>query len=433
MRRVADGRHPAGVRCLALLAGMLAAGAAPLAAQVPRAPQVTEPPPAAPAEQPSALAEIDRLAVLAVALLRRHVPDRAGVTVWILPFATDTGAATRLGHRLQSAVHLLLLRDYRAAEIRVAARRPAAGAERALPAGAAAARHALELELQPFRDTLRVVLRVLGSGAVRAGEWIDLPVSEELRELLDDSGGGTGLRRSQLADAPSAGDGQTTGSEGPRTPLPSAIGVDRGQQRYTTSGEDWVTLQAPAPGFYLLEGRSFSGPLTLALHDDRAGPPVVTAREDVPAAAGGDPDGMLRGVDRRLGIFYGPGRSLARITTAPGEDVPFYLRLRPLNPSRRFADGTDHAVPLERGMGFQTLRVFRSGTYRVAAEADAGTVELRVFGVPHMRPVPPASTGDTRRFELPAGDYLVEVTSAAAPAAARMCWAAAAAAVGCAG
>ena len=437
--------HPASALFLAIVAGTVAASATPLAAQVPRAPQVPESPPAAQADQSSALAEIDRLAARAAAFARRHVPDSAGATLWILPFTTDTGVTTRLGHRLQSAVHVRLLSDYRSTEIRVVARRPLRGpaAAQRLPAGAAAARHALELEIQPFRETLRVVLRVLSAGTAHAGDWIDLPVNEELLELLDGAGSGADAGTWQSTAAPPSGAAPNAEPEESRTPPPSAITVDRGQQRYTTAGEDWVTLQVPAPGFYLLEGRSFSGPVTLSLHYDRTAPPVVTALEDVPAVAGGDRDGLPRGVDRMLGLFSGPRRSYARISTDSGHDVAYYLRLRPLSPVRRFADGTAFAVALERGTGFQTLRVFRTGSYRVVAEAGAGAVALRVFSVPHMRSVAPVSVAqpvepgsveaDTQRYELAAGDYLIEVTSAPAAPAARVCWAASDSNGGCAG
>ena len=87
--------HSAGALLL-----VLAAGAAPLAAQVPRAPHAAQSPPAAEGGQLSAPAEIDRLAARAALLLHRQVPDRAGATIWLLPFLTDTGVPTRLGHRL---------------------------------------------------------------------------------------------------------------------------------------------------------------------------------------------------------------------------------------------------------------------------------------------------------------------------------------------
>ena len=418
----------------------LAAGAAPLAAQVPRAPHAAQSPHAAEGGESSARAEIDRLAARAAVFLHRRVPDRTGATIWLLPFLTDTGAATRLGHRLQSAVHLRLLRDYRSAEVRVVERRPVAGATPAtgaLPAGATSAAHALELEIQPFRDILRVVVRVRRSGMVSDGEWIDLPVNEELWELLDGAEAG----------APRSGDGASVaadvGPEAPRTALPSVIPVHQGQHRYTTAGEDWVALQVPAPGFYLLEGRSFAGPLQVSLHHDRSGAPVVTARADAPSPAAADPGGLPRGVDRKLGIFLGPRRSYARISTTTGDEVAYYLRLRPLDAARRFGDGTVHEVALDRGTGFQTLRVFRSGTYRVVVEAGAGEAELRVFGVPHMRTVAPVAASQTaergstgtggRRYELAAGDYLIEVTSAPAARAARLCWAASDSSAGCAG
>ena len=131
---------------------------APVAAQDARAPLQQERAPAEQGDQSSALAELDRLAVLTAAFVRDHVPDRAGETIWLLPFVTDTGMATRLGHRLQSSVHLRLLRGYGATRIRVVERRPlpspaAMEPARRLPAGAASARHAVEVEIQPFRDT----------------------------------------------------------------------------------------------------------------------------------------------------------------------------------------------------------------------------------------------------------------------------------------
>ena len=440
---------PAGTLLLAIVAGTLAASAVPLAAQVPGTSRDAQPAPAAEAGRRSALADIDRLAMRAVALVRDHVPDRAGTAVRVLPFTTDTGAATRLGHRLQSAVHLRLLREYRSTTVQVASRRPLTvsmtDGARAVTAAAQPARHALELEIQPFRETVRVILRMLSSGTVTAGDWVDIPISDELRALLDDAadeGTGPGTRSrarfggSPSAAAPDAGTGSVAGAEPerPRMSLPDVITVDRGQHRYTADGEDWVTLQVPVPGFYLLEGRSISGPLTLSVHYDRAGPPVATAREDVPAVAGSDPGGLPPGVDRMLGIFSGPRRIYARVSAAAEEDVAFYLRLRPLDPPRRFADGTVYAVPLEAGTGFQILRVFRSGSYRVVVEAGADDVELRVLGVPHMHSVapagaaPPAAPGTVEpgqhRYHLAAGDYLIEVTAAHAARAAQVCWAA---------
>jgi hypothetical protein len=272
---------------------------------------------------------------------------------------------------------------------------------------------------------------------VSAGEWIDLPVTEELRELLD--GAAAGVPRSGGVASAAAG----VAPAPPRPPLPSAIAVDQGQHRYTTAGEDWVALQVPAPGFYLLEGRSFAAPLELSLHYERSRAPVVTARDDAPSPADGDAQGLPRGVDRKLGVFLGPRRSYARISTPTGDEVAYFLRLRPLDAVRRFADGTVHEVPLERGTGFQTLRVFRTGTYRVAVEADAGEAELRVFGVPHMHAVAPvagaqpaqrgSSGSGGQRYELAAGDYLIEVTSAAAARTARLCSAASDSSAGCAG
>ena len=442
------GRNCAGLLTIAVVAVALGAGAVPLAAQIPRAPQVPDNLPAAEDEPASALAQIDRLAARAALFLHRQVPDRAGETIWLLPFLTDTGAATRLGHRLQSAVHLRLLRHYRSAQIRLVERHPLpfpapAEAEPRLPSGAASAPHALVLEIQPFRDTVRVIMRVLALGEARAGDWIDLPANDELRELLDRAGSGAGAAPPHSSEASPGGTAAVL-ADAPRPPLPDAITVDRGQQRYTTAGGDWVALQVPAPGFFVLDGRSFAGPLTLSLHYDRGGPAVVTAREDAPTVAGGDADGLPRGVDRKIGFFSGPKRSYAHVGSASEDQVAYYLRLRPLSPGRRFADGTEHEVPLERGTGFQTLRVFRSGTYRAGAAVSAGTADLRVFSVPEMRgvaplaaepPLPPRSAAapaetNLQRYELAAGDYLIEVTSAPVAQTARLCWAAADAASG---
>ena len=316
---------------VAIVAGALAGVAGPLAAQVPRDGQRA---PAVEVDRPSALADIDRLAVRAVTLVRSHVPDRAGTTIRVLPFATDTGAATRLGHRLQSAVHLRLLREYRSATIQVEPRRPLAtptvDGPGVVPTSARPADHALEVEIQPFRETVRVILRVHGSGTVTAGDWVDLPVNDELQDLLDGTGaGGAGTKARGDAAVPAASTnadanaGADSEPERTRTPLPSVVAVDQGQQRYTIGGEDWVTLQVPAPGFYLLEGRSISGPLTLSAHYDRAGPPVVAAREDLPSVGNGVTGGLPQSVDRVLGIFSGPQKIHARVATSSDDEVAF--------------------------------------------------------------------------------------------------------------
>ena len=168
---------------LLLLAWVLAAGTVggvSLTAQ-----SVTTPPPQAPAV--AAVEEIDRVADRWADLVVRQVPDTAGTTLWLLPFVTDSGTATRFGHRLQSAIHLRLLRRYQHTRVYAVTALPARGAAAVTEDAqlAATSRDALAIEIQPFHETVRVVLRLLRSGRLRAGDWVDLTASTEISELLD--------------------------------------------------------------------------------------------------------------------------------------------------------------------------------------------------------------------------------------------------------
>ena len=139
---------------------------------------------------PSAVEAIDFAALRAVDFLLEQLPDTSGEALWLTPVLTDTGAATRLGHRLQSALHLLLLNHYRRTTVRaVATLSPYPGATATADGWHAAAERgpgsALAVEIQPFRGTIRLVLRLLQAGELRAGEMIDLTAFPELHELLD--------------------------------------------------------------------------------------------------------------------------------------------------------------------------------------------------------------------------------------------------------
>ena len=61
----------------------------------------------------------------------------------------------------------------------------AAAADGWHPAAAPGSASALAVEIQPFRGTIRFVLRLLWAGELRAGELIDLVAVPELHELLD--------------------------------------------------------------------------------------------------------------------------------------------------------------------------------------------------------------------------------------------------------
>ena len=139
---------------------------------------------------PSAVEAIDFAALRAVDFLLEQLPDTSGEALWLTPVLTDTGAATRLGHRLQSALHLLLLDHYRRTTVHaVATLSPypgaAATADGWQPMAEPGPGSALAVEIQPFRGTIRFVLRLLQAGELRAGEMIDLTAFPELHELLD--------------------------------------------------------------------------------------------------------------------------------------------------------------------------------------------------------------------------------------------------------
>ena len=480
---------------------------------------------------PSAVEAIDFVALRAVDFLRQQLPDTAGETLWLAPVLTDTGAATLLGHRLQSALHLLLLDHYRHTTVHAVAtlsRYPAATAPAHgwHVAAAPAPGSALAVEIQPFRGTIRFVLRLLRDGELRAGEMIDLSAFPEFHELIDSSarhavppaatdatvpaasraadpyepdddpglevvvdlgvrtelsrvldrgdrdrfaflvreatpvlvetmteleaqlllyrdrehipfaasgsapaGGGARLELSltagrYVAEVVGFSD-QTTGAyriaigQGgpgpipntlPRVPLPPTIRPDQGQTRYTSGGEDWLELQVPAPGFYLLEARSFGAPLSLSLYHDRAAAPMVAPRAFPTAAAVLERAEPAPGLSSALALFADRRPIHARVAAATGQEAAYHLLFRPLTPARQFADAAPFALEVDHGVAFHTLRIFGAGTYAATIRNAFDGLNLRLFGVPEMELIPgraDAGTGATE-FDLTAGDYLVE-------------------------
>ena len=490
---------------------------------------------------PSAVEAIDVVALRAVDFLLEQLPDAPGEALWLTPVLTDTGAATRLGHRLQSALHLLLLDHYRRTTVHAVAVR-ADGRHSAAASGSA-----LAVEIQPFRGTIRFVLRLLRAGELRAGELIDLTAFPELHELLDhpaarpavpraatdatapaapraadpyepdddpglevvvDLGVRTELDRvlgrgdrdrfafmvseatpvlvetmteldTQLllyrerehvpfaasGSAPAGGGArlelsltagryvaevvgfsdQTTGEYRiaighggpgpgpnalPRVPLPLTIKPDQGQTRYTSGGEDWLELQVPAPGFYLLEARSFGAPLILSLYHDRAAAPVVAPRP-VPAA-----NDAAERADDAVALFADRRAVHARVATATGQEAAYHLLFRPFSPVRRFADAAPFALQVAHGVAFHTLRIFGAGTYAATIRDGFGGPNLRLFDVPEMELIAAradaAGTGITE-YDLAAGDYLVELVVPDPRNHLWVCWVVSGAALRCGG
>ena len=507
---------------------------------------------------PSAVEAIDFVALRAVDFLREQLPDTAGEALWLPPVLTDTGAATRLGHRLQSALHLLLLDHYRRTAVHaVATLLPYPGATATAdgwdPAAAPPA-SALAVEIQPFRGTIRFVLRLLQAAELRGGEMIDLTAFPELHELLDypaarpavarvatdaavpaapraadpyepddapglevvvdldvrteldrvlgrgdrdrfaftvseatpvlvetmteldtqlllyrerehlpfaasgsaPAGGGARLELSlgagrYVAEVVGFSD-RTTGEYRiaigrggpapepdalPRVPVPPTIKPDQAQTRYTSGGEDWLELQVPAPGFYLLEARSFGAPLRLSLYHDRTAAPVVAPRpvptgsdvaERGAAAVGRGDDAVALFADRRA--------VHARVATATGQEAAYHLLFRPLSPARRFADAAPFALEVDDGVAFHTLRIFGAGTYAATIRDGFDGQNLRLFGVPEMELIAAradaAGTGTTE-YDLAAGDYLAELVVPEPRDHLWVCWVASGAALRCGG
>ena len=508
---------------------------------------------------PSAVEAIDFAALRAVDFLLEQLPDTSGEALRLTPVLTDTGAATRLGHRLQSALHLLLLDHYRRTTVHaVATLSPYPGATAPAdgwhPAAEPGPGSALAVEIQPFRGTIRFVLRLLQAGELRAGEMIDLTAFPELHELLDypaarpalpraatdatvpaapraadpyepdddpglevvvDLGVRTELDRvlgrgdrdrfaftvseatpvlvetttgldTQLLlyrereHIPFAASGSAPGGGGarlelsltagryvaevvgfsdqiageyriaigrggpipepnalPRVPLPATIKPDQAQTRYTSGGEDWLELQVPVPGFYLLEARSLGAPLSLSLYHDRAAPPVVAPRavatgsvvaEGVEPTVGRGDDAVALFADRRA--------VHARVATATGQEAAYHLLFRPLGPARRFADAAPFALEVDDGVAFHTLRIFGAGTYAATVRDGFDGPNLRLFGVPEMELIAaradPAGKGITE-YDLAAGDYLVELVVPEPRDHLWVCWVASGATLRCGG
>ena len=499
---------------------------------------------------PSAVEAIDFVALRAVDFLLEQLPDTSVEALWLAPVLTDTGAATRLGHRLQSALHLLLLDHYRRTTVHAVP----ATADGWHPAAAAGPGSALALEIQPFRGTIRFVLRLLRAGELRAGQMIDLAAFPELHELLeypaarpadprvatdatvpaapgaadpyepdDDpglevvvnlgvrteldrvlgrgdrdrfafivseatpvlvetmteldtqlllyrerehipfaasgsgrAGGGARLQLSlaagrYVAEVVGFSD-QTTGEYRiaighggprpepnalPRVPLPPTIKPDQGQTRYTSGGEDWLELQVPAPGFYLLEARSFGAPLSLSLYHDRAAPPLVASRPVPTASVGAEHyEAVVGRVDDAVALFADRRAVHARVATVTGQDAAYHLLFRPLSPARRFADASPFALEVGHGVALHTLRIFGAGTYAATIRGGFDGLSLRLFGVPEMVLI--AGRADTtgmgnREFDLAAGDYLVELAVSEPRDHLWVCWVVSGAALGCGG
>ncbi len=131
---------------------------------------------------------IDRIAEAAVQLVAAAAPDAPDATVRLLPFLTDAGERTRFGHRLRSVVYLRLLRHYRETSVTAAAATPVAESTAADAAAASsAAAFDLEIEIQPFRAVVRLLVKVMHAGGLHSGDWVDLDYSPELRDLLGDA------------------------------------------------------------------------------------------------------------------------------------------------------------------------------------------------------------------------------------------------------
>jgi len=518
-----------------------------LPATVPLSPQSVVAEPLSGFSPPSAVEAIDFVAMRTVDFLLEQVPDAAGGTLWLAPFLTDTGAATRLGHRLQSAIHLNLLDHYRATAVHAVATlapHPATTAPADLgPATmASTSGPALALEVQPFRDTIRIVLRLLRGGQLRAGRMIDLAAVPELFELLDAPGSGPAAPRAAqdaIVPPPPAVDpyepdddpgfevivdlavrpeldrvlgrgdrdrfafmvseattvmvettteldtqlllyrerehvpfaasgsgpagggarlemhlgagwyvaevvgfsGETTGDYriaighgGPglepsalrRAPLPPAITVDQGQTRYTSAGEDWLELQVPAPGFYLLEAQSFGVPLGLSLYHDRAAPPLVAARPIRTGSVAAGQTEPAAGPIRDAVALFGDRRMLhARVATATRQEAAYHLLLRPFAPARRFADAAPFALQVDNGVAFHTLRIFGAGHYAATIQDGFDGLTMRMFSVPDMKLIAARAGADgqaTAEYELAAGDYLVELVVSESRDHLWVCW-----------
>ena len=127
--------------------------------------------------QPDLVVEIDRIASAATALAARRVKDDAAVTLILAPFLTDSGAATPLGSRIRSATQLQLLSTFSAARV------SALHADDE-PASTNDGGFTLSAEIQPFRQTVRIVVMLLRDRTVQDGLRVDLPMSAEVQELL---------------------------------------------------------------------------------------------------------------------------------------------------------------------------------------------------------------------------------------------------------
>ena len=507
----------------------------------------------------SAVEAIDFVALRSVDFLLEQLPDTSGAALWLAPVLTDSGAATRLGHRLQSALHLMLLDQYRRTTVHaVATLSPYPGATAPAdgwhPAAALGSGSALALEIQPFRGTIRFVLRLLRAGELRAGELIDVAAFPELYELLDNpaarpdeprfagdatvpavppavdpyepddepgfevvmdltvradldrvlgrgdrdrfafmvsestlvlvetmteldiqlllyrerervpfaasgsapADGGARLELSltagwYVAEVVGFSD-ETTGeyrivighggpgrepSALPRAPLPTTITPDQGQTRYTSGGEDWLELQVPAPGFYLLEARSFGEPLSLSLYHDRAAPPVVAARP-VPTGSGlvQHAESAVGRGDDAVALFADRRTVHARIATVTRQEAAYHLLFRPLSPPRRFADAAPFALEVVHGAAYHTLRIFGAGTYAATIRDRVEGLNLRIFGVPEMELITARADGAGKgntEFDLAAGDYLVELVVPEPREHLWVCWVASGAALRCGG
>jgi hypothetical protein len=116
--------------------------------------------------------EIDRIAAAAAELAARRIKDEGGVTLSLSPFLTDSGEATALGNRLHSATHLQLLAAFANVTVDGSATTPAGRG------------FTLTAEIQPFRETVRVLVQLLRNRTLHDGLHIDVPTSAELQELL---------------------------------------------------------------------------------------------------------------------------------------------------------------------------------------------------------------------------------------------------------
>ena len=119
------------------------------------------------------LEEIDRVSDAIVSLMERNLKPDIKPTVNLLPFLTDDGKESTLGNRIHSNAKLHLLKN------------ASINSSSSIELLDTQTPYTLSAELQPFQNTVRILIELHLFDKMIDGESVDLPLTNEIIYLLE--------------------------------------------------------------------------------------------------------------------------------------------------------------------------------------------------------------------------------------------------------